>query len=185
MNKLQVGSRGNSPVIWKVTYDRTAHLQAIPAVLQDYLNLRMKLTQDVVMAEPSTNGAVEQQPLPTDMQRWASRPASFSSASLTPITDSPPSTRSLSPRQIHDDSPIDDEEEEEDDETEDIETSLETVESVPPDPKSIELIKRIATLATDAVRGSQEKVNLSNAAFAAVRSLHPSPTEKCSINRNL
>jgi hypothetical protein len=128
----------------------------------------MKLAQDVVMVDSGANGAVEQQHPPTDMQRRASRAASFSSASLTPITESPPSTRSLSPRQTQDDSPIEDDEDDDDDETEDPDTSLETRESVPTGPTSIELIKRVATLATNAVRGSQEKVNLSNAAFAAV-----------------
>jgi hypothetical protein len=130
----------------------------------------MKLAQDVVMVDSGANGAVEQQHPPTEMQRRASRAASFSSASLTPITESPPSTRSLSPRQTQDDSPIDDEEDEE--ETEDLDTSLETRESAPTGPTGIELIKRVATLATNAVRGSQEKVNLSNAAFAAVSVPH-------------
>jgi hypothetical protein len=132
----------------------------------------MKLAQDVVMVDTSANGAVEQQHPPTEMQRRASRAASFSSASLTPITESPPSTRSLSPRQTQDDSPIDNDEEEEEEETEDLDTSLETRESVPTGPTGIELIKRVATLATNAVRGSQEKVNLSNAAFAAVSVPH-------------
>lgn len=108
----------------------------------------MKLAQDVVM--------IDEQP-----PRQPSRAASFSSASLTPITESPPSTHS------RDDSAIEEDEDEEETEETDQDTSLDTNEA-PPIPTSIDLIKRVATLATDAVRGSVEKVNLSNAAFAAV-----------------
>jgi hypothetical protein len=96
--------------------------------------------------------------------------ASFSSASLTPITESP-STRSVSlpnSRNVHDDSTniVDDEEEE----TEEPDTSFESQLVAPAGPTSTQLISRVATLATDAVRGSREKVNLANAAKAVVSS---------------
>lgn len=131
------------------------------------------MAQDVVMADddakPSddpTAAADPEAPDAAPRERPFSR-ASFSSASLTPITDSP-STRSTSlpnSRNVQDDSTniFDDEEE-----TEEPETSFESQIPVPEPPSSTQLIGRVATLATDAVRGSLEKVNLANAAYAVV-----------------
>jgi hypothetical protein len=119
------------------------------------------------MADAQTNGEQDGQGGVEDQSKRAASRASFSSASLTPITDSP-STRSLSipnPRRGRNNSSPDGIDEEE---TEEPETSFESQAAPVIKPTSTELIARIATLATDAVRGSLEKVNLSNAAFASV-----------------
>lgn len=142
----------------------SAHLQAVPSVLEQYLQLRLKLAQDVVMVDAKPNPDRDRVAVPRERER--ERAASFSSASLTPITDSP-STRSASlpnSRNVQDDSTnIVDDEEEEEEETEEPEMSFDSV-----GPTSTQLITRVATLATDAVRGSLEKVNLAKAAFEVV-----------------
>jgi hypothetical protein len=148
----------------------SAHLQQVPSVLEQYLKLRLKLAQDIVMLDAKPNGDPAEPPEPLPRERPISR-ASFSSASLTPITESP-STRSASlpnSRNVQDDSTniVDDEEEE----TEEPDTSFESQRVVPEGPINTQLITRVATLATDAVRGSIEKVNLANAAFAVVSDL--------------
>ncbi|KAG8833330.1 hypothetical protein FRC17_010862 [Serendipita sp. 399] len=140
----------------------SAHLREIPSVLKQYYQLRVKMEEDMAVSQANA----EEVPAEVNRQdkRAASR-ASFSSASLTPITDSP-SARSLSlpnARQGSGDSDV-----MEDDETEEQDTSFETERSLPPPPTSTQLITRVATLATNAVRGSVEKVNLSKAAHAVI-----------------
>ena len=141
-----------------------AHLQAIPAVLKEYYELRVKVEEGLTTtgANGSSGDAVDRPDADGLSKRPVSR-ASFSSASLTPISESP-STRSLSLPNARNGSG-----ESNEGETEEQDTSFETQRSVPGAPTSKQLITRIATLATDAVRGSQEKVNLTNAAHAGVR----------------
>lgn len=152
-------------------------MQAIPTVLQQYLQLRLSLAEKATAAEPA-HIVGEDVPGDRDGDKQPNRAASmasFSSASLTPITDSPPSDRSASlptTRHLDETTPNGFDEDEEDD-IEGANTSLSTQPATVAGPSSTQLIARVASLATDAVRGANEKVNLSNAAFNAVSSYPP------------
>ncbi|KAG8803630.1 Inhibitor of growth protein 3 [Serendipita sp. 398] len=141
---------------------RSAHLREIPSVLKQYYQLRVKMEEDVAVSRADAGEKPAEVIRPA--KRAASR-ASFSSASLTPITDSP-SVRSLSLPNVRQGSGESDVME--DDDVEEQDTSFETERSLPPPPTSTQLITRVATLATNAVRGSVEKVNLSKAAHAVI-----------------
>lgn len=150
--------------LWRGTVANAllAHLHAIPDVLQDYLHLRNTSQHDAQMADTVESPDTERDKRPISR-------ASFSSASLTPITESP-SVRSLSlpnPRLFHDDS-TNAADEDDEEETEEQETSFESQLPAPVPLTSTQLIARVAALAADAVRGSLEKVNLSNAAYTLV-----------------
>ena len=152
---------------------RLAHLDEIPFALRQYRDLRHNLANRKHRRQPdhqhpqqpeTTENAIMSPPLSpsADFPRGRPRP-SFSSASLTPVSDSPASSisdeRSRSrdghPR-IHDDHPQ-------------IHRKHTDGTGALPQLSSRSLISRIALLATDALRASNEKMNLADAAYAAVR----------------
>lgn len=166
LEQLPLSLQRNYSLMKELDEQVTAHLQAIPAVLKDYYELRVKVEEQMATngANASSGDAIDR----PDADRLCKRPvsrASFSSASLTPISESP-STRSLSLPNVRNGGSGESNDEAE---TEEQDTSFETERSaVPAAPSSVQLITRIATLATDAMRGSLEKVNLANAAYAGI-----------------
>jgi hypothetical protein len=150
-----------------------ARLQAIPTVLQQYFQLRLSLAEKATAAE-TAHILADDVPGDRDGDRRTNRAvsmASFSSASLTPITDSPPSDRSASlPTTRHRDATTPNGFEEDEEDLEEADTSLSTQAPTVAGPTSTQLIARVASLASDAVRGAHEKVNLSKASFNVVSS---------------
>lgn len=130
-----------------------AHLEEIPAALGEYRALRTSLAnRKRPLEHDSDDDDDEQQP--------RGRKA-FSSASLTPVTDTTPAdSSSASSASTDDDQPS--------------AADGHPPRRVPgsgavPQLSSRALISRVALLATDALRASNEKMNLADAAYTSVR----------------
>lgn len=155
-----------------------AHLDAIPSALRQYHDLRHTLAsrkhqhpqqpdpdpeQEQDPESETAEHAIVSPPLSPSLDFIRGRPRpSFSSASLTPVSDSSSSSVSdeRSPSRdghplVHDD---------------DSEIHLKHTDGTGAAPQlsSRSLISRIALLATDALRASNEKMNLADAAYATV-----------------
>ena len=149
-----------------------AHLDEIPSALREYRDLRHNLASRKHQQQPdhhhpqqpeTPENAIVSPPLSPDADFTRGRPRpTFSSASLTPVSDSSASSisdersRSRDGRSlIHDDDPQ-------------IHSKHADGTGALPQLSSRSLISRIALLATDALRASNEKMNLADAAYAAV-----------------
>jgi hypothetical protein len=151
---------------------RPAHLDEIPSALRQYRDLRHNLANRKHPLQPdlqhrqqpeTPENAIVSPPLSPSADSTRGRPRpTFSSASLTPVSDS--SASSISDERsrsrdghppIHDDDP---------------QTRRRHNDGTGalPQLSSRSLISRIALLATDALRASNEKMNLADAAYAAV-----------------